>query len=1068
MFRPIFPERGTPMKKLLVIALVCAVLNAGMALGQPYANPSIVGQVPDRVVITVKAGVTMALDKSAGAVSVGVPSLDALSQRFQVRDMDQMHAGLTTNFKDKAAASYFDRVWSVDFPAEMGLERVKKAYEALPEVEEVRVVDICKLYDAYLPNDLSNSQYYLRNMTPGGGDIRAVGAWNQALGDSNVIVAVIDSGVDWHHPDLGGSHPDKVNGAIWTNWAEYYGNPGQDDDGNGKIDDIRGWDFVNLPASQGWPDEDVTNQDNDPMDYESHGTNCSGCVAAITNNGIGIAGTAHGCKIMALRVGWLPAGSDQGVVRMDFVSQAMLYAINNGAKILNCSWGSSEFLANPVNSAISAGLLIVTAAGNDDDEVPSYLGSRTDVLAVAATDQSDAKSSFSSYGSWVELSAPGVSIYTTAYNRSTGESVYASVNGTSFSSPITCGAAALLWSANPDFTRVQIAELLTSSCDNIDAVNPAYIGKLGAGRVNMLKALGDNMHRFPSEFPTLFDAMNSAAEGDTVGIEGGETITGPVTIIGDKDLNIFAGYNADYTSRDPLNNKAVITGNLANTVVKFAGEVGPGTILDGLLISGGGGQNYSGIPYNARYGGGVILNQVSPTLRNIEITGNSVGLSNQLGCGGGLMMNGSSSLLENVHIHGNTGIYGGGLFAYNSSATLVDCVIEGNTPLADNPSYPPRGGGLYAVDSALTLTNTTVNGHQEVETGGGMFLTQSTGATSLDMTGGSVSENSAKANGGGIYMDGGTASLTGVAINDNTKTATSTFMSGGGFYFAATSVTLDSLTVSGNQSQTGGGGTFLDCPTASLTNSVLSANSAQFWGGGLNAQGTSNGTIGGNTVTANEGTLSGGGGFYLNNSSLALENNLVAFNTGGAGGNGVTGISSTPTFSCNDVFGNTGSDFSGVTDPTGSDGNISADPLFCGFDTGNYNLGTGSPCLPENSGSCGLIGALPGGCGGEVPVPEDQTVVPLAFRVEQNFPNPFNPKTTIRFALPEAGRTSVTIYDVAGHLIKTVVDDVLPAQVHQVTWTGDDDNGRTVAAGVYFYLVNSGEHRSVGRMALVK
>ncbi len=227
----------------------------------------------------------------------------------------------------------------------MDLDEVEAAYEALPEVEQVRFVDICKMYDAYLPNDpgIAGQQWYLRNTNVGGGDIRALGGWAEALGDSNIVVCILDSGVDWHHPDLGGTHPDKVNGAIWTNWTEYYGSAGVDDDGNGFIDDIRGWDFVN--GVTGWPDEDTQTPDNDPMDYESHGTNCSGCVAAITNNGIGIAGTAPGCKIMAVRAGWLPDGDGQGVVRMDWASQGIVYAANNGAKIINCSWGSASSLS---------------------------------------------------------------------------------------------------------------------------------------------------------------------------------------------------------------------------------------------------------------------------------------------------------------------------------------------------------------------------------------------------------------------------------------------------------------------------------------------------------------------------------------------------------------------------------------------------------------------------------------------------------------------------------------------------------------------------------------------------
>lgn len=1056
------------MKKLLLIVLAGLTLVSGIALAQPYENSSVIGQVPDRVVITVKEGTRMALEKSSSGVTVGVPSLDALSRQFQVHDMEQMHAGLTSNFKDKAAANHFDRVWSVDFPAEMDLHQVKKAYEALPEVEEVRLVDICKMYDAYLPNDVSGNQYYLRNMTPGGADIRAVGGWNQSLGDSNIIVAVIDSGVDWHHPDLGGSHPDKVNGAIWTNWAEYYGNEFQDDDGNGKIDDIRGWDYVHVPSDPGTPGQDTLTADNDPMDFESHGTNCAGNVAAITNNGIGIAGTAPGCKIMALRAGWLPAGSDGGVVRMDFVSSAILYAINNGANIINCSWGSSSYLATPVSSALSEGLLIITAAGNDNNEEPSYLAGRTGVLAVAATDQNDVKADFSSYGSWVELSAPGVAIYTTAYSRFSGESTYATVQGTSFSSPITCGAAALIWSTNPSLTYQQVSSILMNSCDDLNEINPVYANKLGAGRVNLLKALGDNMHRYPSEFPTLFDAMNCAALGDTIGVEGGVEIPGPLNVLGGKDLTIYAGYNASYTSRDPINNKATVVGSLNDTALKFSGTVTNSTVLDGLIITGGGGQDFSGIPYSARYGGGVVLNQVSPTLRNIEIMGNTVGSETQLGCGGGLMMSSSSALLENVHIHGNTGLYGSGLFANNSTPTLIDCRIEDNLMIFDNFTYTPRGGGVYVVDSDLTLVNTDITGHQDLDAGGGMYLTGVNDVSTLDMNGGQISGNSATINGGGLYMDGGQATLTAVTFEGNTNTAASTFMNGGGFYFTGATVALDSLTCTNNVANAGGGGAVVACASASLSNSVLAGNSGQFYGGGLAFQETPTGALTGNTITGNDGTFSGGGGIYLTSSSPAISNNLVAFNTGGSSfANGMALATAPASISCNDVFGNTGADYSGQPDPTGTDGNISADPLFCNFDEGNYQLGTGSPCLAENSG-CGQIGALAGGCGGIVPVPEDEGGLPTVFRVEQNFPNPFNPRTTIRFALPAEGHTSVTIYDLAGRLVRTVVDDVMTAQVHEVTWTGDDDNGRTVAAGVYFYMVTSGDHRSVGRMALVK
>jgi subtilisin family serine protease len=362
------------MKKILFPVLIALFLGAATAGAGNFENSSVVGQVPDRVLITVKTGTTMSLDKSSGTPRVGIASLDAVAAKYSVHNMEPLYGDMTIKLRemvqDKSSVDILERVWAIDFPAEMGLEQVKAAYEALPEVEEVRLVDICKTYDAYLPNDpgIFGPQWYLRNMTLGGGDVRAVGAWNETLGDTNIVICILDSGVDWHHPDLGGDHPDKVNGAVWTNWTEYYGTAGVDDDGNGKTDDIRGWDFVALNSSvPNHPDQDVLGEDNDPMDYGSHGTNCAGMAAGITDNGIGVAGAAPGCKIMAVKCGWTTNDS-QGVVRMDFAASGMIYAALNGANLINCSWGSTTTLQNAVNTAQSAGALVITAAGNDDSE----------------------------------------------------------------------------------------------------------------------------------------------------------------------------------------------------------------------------------------------------------------------------------------------------------------------------------------------------------------------------------------------------------------------------------------------------------------------------------------------------------------------------------------------------------------------------------------------------------------------------------------------------------------------------------------------------------------------------
>jgi len=293
-------------------------------------------------------------------------------------------------------------------------------------------------------------------------------------------------------------------------------------------------------------------------------------------------------------------------------------------------------------------------------------------------------------------------------------------------------------------------------------------------------------------------------------------------------------------------------------------------------------------------------------------------------------------------------------------------------------------------------------------------------------------------------------------------------MHGGGIYATAATVTLDSLVVTGNEAHIGAGMDLTSCGDAVLMHSVLAGNTALFWGGGLNYQGNTAGSITSNTFFGNEATASGGGGIYVSASSPAISNNISAFNTGGTGNaNGMALLVAPSLLSCNDTYGNDGANYSGVPDPTGMDGNISLDPLFCSSGTGQFNVTNDSPCAAANSGGCGLIGALSSGCEPSG-VQDEETSLPTAFLVDQNYPNPFNPRTTIRFALPNAGRTRVAIFNVAGHHVKTLLDEDLPAQSHQVVWTGEDDHGRGVAAGIYFYMVTNGSDRSVGRMALVK
>ncbi|ACA84943.1 S8 family serine peptidase [Shewanella woodyi] len=299
-------------------------------------------------------------------------------------------------------------------------------------------------------------------------DIDAVEAWDISTGDTDVVVAVIDTGVDYNHEDL--------QGNIWTNPNEIAGN-GIDDDGNGVIDDIHGYSAID--------------DDGDPMDGNGHGTHVSGTIGAKGNNGVGVAGVNWDVSIIGCQ--FLDAGgsgSTAGAIAcIDYVTNLK---VNHGVdvKASNNSWGGGGFsqaLKDSIESGGDAGILFVAAAGNgayDNDASPSYPASYDSaaVMAVASTDRNDNMSGFSQYGlTSVDIGAPGSAILSTTPGNN-----YSSFNGTSMATPHVVGAAALVWSINPDLTIDEMKQLLMDSGDS----NADLTGKTVSGaRLNVATAL---------------------------------------------------------------------------------------------------------------------------------------------------------------------------------------------------------------------------------------------------------------------------------------------------------------------------------------------------------------------------------------------------------------------------------------------------------------------------------------------------------------------------------------------------------------------------------------------------
>ncbi|MEA5458201.1 S8 family serine peptidase [Arcicella sp. LKC2W] len=301
----------------------------------------------------------------------------------------------------------------------------------------------------HTPNDpsFSTSQWHLNT-------VKADLAWDIFQGNSSqkIKLAVVDDAVQINHPDLAAN------------------------------------------CIQGW---DVADNDNDPSppstDY-SHGTHVAGIAGAVTNNGIGIASLAYnGVQILPVK------STNSGGGSITHAYEGLAWAANNGAKIISMSWGgggASVTAQNLINDAYNRGILLVAAAGNSASNGRNYPAAYDNVLSVASTTRGDIASSFTSFGTWVDIAAPGSEIYS-----SVPFGGYATYSGTSMATPLVSSLAAYIWSKVPSYTPAQVEALIKASADNIDGLNPNYSGQLGAGRINAQRAIQMACPDNPGDIP---------------------------------------------------------------------------------------------------------------------------------------------------------------------------------------------------------------------------------------------------------------------------------------------------------------------------------------------------------------------------------------------------------------------------------------------------------------------------------------------------------------------------------------------------------------------------------------
>ena len=394
-----------------------------------------------------------------------------------------------------AKSADLGRILKIHFDSSYDALGVCNSLSAHPDIEYIEPLYIDEVLDA--PNDT----YYPSTLNFA--SLQAEAAWaihKCENGSEDVILAIVDSGVKWMHPDIAENIWNNIGEDANSNGYTLYHNGtawvmdsgdinGIDDDGNGKIDDLIGWDFmVDALGTQG----------NNPDDPGTHGTNVSGLAGARTNNGIGAASLSWNPVIMPISCA-RPGATSTIYNGYD----AIIYAAENGAHVINCSWGGPNY-ANSSRDAIayaqSLGAIIVAAAGNNNNSVPTYPAAYPGVLSIASLMNSGAKWSGSSYGGFVDAGAPNESVYTI-----TGPSSYVSRTGTtSYASPIGAAAVALIRSLHPDWSTAQVINQFKATCDDVNALNGGLENLLGAGKINAFRALSEVN---PSQSPHLHLAM---------------------------------------------------------------------------------------------------------------------------------------------------------------------------------------------------------------------------------------------------------------------------------------------------------------------------------------------------------------------------------------------------------------------------------------------------------------------------------------------------------------------------------------------------------------------------------